>query len=512
MRRLLLAALLGALLSPIGPARPGLAQDAGVLRLVAPTEIGGLAPWQSGAVFVRMGVMETLVAADAEGKPIPALANHWSVDAAGLAWRFELRPGLRFHDSTAVDGAAVAEALRRAAGEATALARAPIAAIEAGEGAVTIRLQRPFAALPAFLAHSASGILAPAAYDADGRVRAVIGTGPYRVAALTPPLRLEVARFEQWWGERPMIDRAVYLVAGQGEMRALMAESGQADIVYSVQPVTVARLRRNPKLELRLVSIPRTRMLKLNLGSPLLADLRVRQALSLAIDRTGIATALLRNPALAADQLLPPAFAEWHIPGLPPPRRDLAEARRLLAAAGWQPGPDGMLRNAAGQPFRAVLRSYATWPELPPIATALQAQFREAGLDIEVAIGNASDIPLGHRDGTLELGLMSRNYALVPDPLGAILTDFAPEGSDWGAMNWSSAELTEALARMDGSETPAGRVALRRRVSEILRTELPVIPVVWSELGVAIGRRVTGVTVDPFETSYRLHDIRWAGR
>ena len=48
MRRLLLAALLGALLSPIGPTRSGLAQDAGVLRLVAPTEIGGLAPGKAG--------------------------------------------------------------------------------------------------------------------------------------------------------------------------------------------------------------------------------------------------------------------------------------------------------------------------------------------------------------------------------------------------------------------------------------------------------------------------------
>lgn len=512
MRRPLLAGLLGLLLPPLATSRPGAAQEAGVLRLVAPTEISGLEPWRSGAIFARMGVMETLLAADATGQPIAALAERWSVDGAGLAWQFMLRPGLQFHDGTAVSGAAVADSLRRAQAEATPLARAPIAGIEAAGGTVIIRLHRPFAALPAFLAHSASGILAPAAYDSEGRVRAVIGSGPYRVVALTQPMRLEVARFDAWWGERPAIERAVYLVAGQGEMRALMAESGQADIVFSVQPVTVARLRRNPKLDMRLVSIPRTRMLKLNLAAPLLADLRVRQALSLAIDRQGIATALLRNPALAANQLLPPAFPEWHIPDLPPPRRDLDAARRLLAAAGWQPGADGMVRNAAGQPFRALLRSFATWPELPPIATALQAQFREIGLDIAIAIGNASDIPLGHRDGTLEMGLMSRNYALVPDPLGAIITDFAPEGSDWGAMNWSSRELTAALERMDGSETPAARVALRRRVSAILQAELPVIPIVWSELGVAIGRRVTGVTVDPFETSYRLQDIRWAGR
>jgi hypothetical protein len=135
------------------------------------------------------------------------------------------------------------------------------------------------------------------------------------------------------------------------------------------------------------------------------------------------------------------------------------------------------LRNAEGQPFRAQLRTYSTWPELPSIAVALQAQLREIGVEIEVVVGNASDIPLMHRDGTLQLGLMSRNYALVPDPLGAVMADFAPEGSDWGAMNWSNAELTASVTRMDGTENPEMRTALRRRVSAILQAELPVIPV-----------------------------------
>lgn len=483
-----------------------------MLRIVAPVEIGGLELARAGAVFARMGVVETLVAADAEGHPIPALAERWSVDPSGLAWRFALRPGLRFHDGTAVTPEAAADSLRRALSDATALARAPVAAVEPAGSEVVIRLHRPFAALPAFLANYGSGILAPAAYDAAGRVQAVIGTGPFRVAALALPMRLEVERFGDWWGGQPEVERAVYLVAGQGEMRALMAESGQADLVFALQPVTVARLKRNPKLEVRLVSIPRTRMLKLNLASPFFDDVRERQAVSLAIDRQGIAAAILRNPSLAATQLLPPATTEWHLSGLPQPARDLPRARALLAEVGWRPGPDGILRDPEGWPFRAQLRTYSTWPELPPIAVALQAQLREIGMEIEVAVGNASDIPLMHRDGTLQLGLMSRNYALVPDPLGAIMTDFAPEGSDWGAMNWSSAELTAAIARMDGTEGPEERTALRRRVSAILQAELPVIPISWSELGVAIGRRIANVTVDPFETSYRLHEITWTRR
>ena len=510
MRRLLILLAACALLI----LRPDivLGQEARVLRIVAPVEIGGLDLARAGVVFARMGIVERLVAADAAGRPVPALAERWSVDPSGLVWRFALRVGLHFHDGTRVTSQAVADSLRRALSDATALARAPVAAVEPAEDEIVLHLHRPFAALPAFLANYGSGILAPSAYDAAGRVHQVVGTGPFRITALTLPMRLEVERFEGWWGARPAIERAIYLVAGQGEMRALMAESGQADLVFALQPVTVARLKRNPKLEVRLVSIPRTRMLKLNLASPLFDDVRERRALSLAIDRQGIATAILRNASLAATQLLPPATAEWHLPGLPPPGRDLPRARALLAEAGWRPGPDGILRDGVGRVFRTQLSTYSTWPELPPIAVALQAQLREIGMEVEIAVGNASDIPRMHRDGTLQLGLMSRNYALVPDPLGAIMTDFAPEGSDWGAMHWSNAELTSTITRMDGTETLEERAALRRRVSAILREELPVIPITWSELGVAIGRRVANVTVDPFETSYRLHEITWAER
>lgn len=510
MRTFRAAALLLALLSVPAAAR---AQDNRALRVVAPVEIGGLEPARSGAIFARMGVTETLVAADLEGKPVPALAERWGVDETGLAWSFRLRPGARFHDGSAVTAGAVAASLERARNSAGAvLARAPIAAIAAeGADTVAVQLERPFSPLPAFLAHYASAVLAPASWDDTGRVREVVGTGPYRVVDVTPPMRLEVARFEGWWGAEPAaIARAVYLVAGQGEMRALMAESGQADLAFALQPATVARLQRNPKLDVRLVKIPRTRMLKLNAASPMLDDPRERQALSLAIDRKGIAGAILRNPALAANQLLPPSVADWHLPDLPPPARDLPRARALLAEAGWRPGPDGALRDAEGRRFRLLLRTYSTWPELPPIATALQAQFREAGVELEVSVGNASDIPLGHRDGTLEIGLMSRNYSLVPDPLGSMLADFGPDGGDWGAMNWRSEELAAALARMGEADAPAERTALRRRASAILRDELPVIPIVWSELGVAINRRVAGAVVDPLETTYRLHEMRWA--
>jgi peptide/nickel transport system substrate-binding protein len=503
-RRSLLAApvLLPAL------ARPALAQPGAVLRVVSPFEIGGLDPARSGHVFQRMQVAEPLVGTDGAGALRPLLAAGWRLDADRLAWRFALREGAVFHDGTPVSAAAVADALRRARAGAAPLAQVPIAAIEAEGAAVVLRTTRPFLALPAFLAHSSTFILAPAAFEGT-TVRAIIGTGPYRITDLLAPQRLDAERFDRWWGAAPAITRVSYLAVGRGETRAAMAEAGQAEIITTLAPESVARLRRNPRLDVQVVPIPRTRAIKLNCRLPMFADAAVRRAVSLSIDRAGIAAALLRSPESAATQLFPAGLPGWHDPSLPPLARDLAQAQRLLDAAGWRAGADG-IRAKEGRAFRVTLRTFTDRPELPAVATAIQAQLREVGIDMAVAIVNSGEIPAGHRDGTLDMALFARNFSLVPDPFGTVVQDFGPEGGDWGAMGWSNAELIATTERLGAEADPTAQAVLRRRIAAILHDELPVIPVAWYDYPVAFSRRIAGASVDPLELSYRIAAMRWA--
>lgn len=482
------------------------AQQPHTLRVVAPWEIGGLDPARSGYIFGRMQVAETLVTTDRQNRLVPLLARDWHVSDDRLTWVFELKPDVTFHDGTKLDADAVAASLARAHTAPGILSNAPIAAIEPAGDAIRISTTRPFAALPAFLAHYSTIVLAPSSFGPDGAVRSVIGTGPFRVTALTPPQGFEVVRFDGWWGGRVAIAGARYLAAGRGETRTLMADTGEADLVYNLPPTAFDRLRRSTRVTLTTMAIPRTYTLKVNAGGVFFGDLRARRALSLAIDREGIAAGILRTPGAAATQLMPPALVGWHDPALPPLAHDPAEARRLLAEIGWQPGPDGVLVKD-GRPFRVVLRTFPDRPEQPVIATAIQAQLKEIGIALEVAIGNSGDIPLGHRDGTLDLGLAARNFSLVPDPIGTLLQDYGPEGGDWGAMGWSSAALTETLARLGSTFDPAAAAPLRRRAVAILHEELPVLPLAWFTHSVAASKRLAGVTLDPYELSYRLSDI-----
>jgi peptide/nickel transport system substrate-binding protein len=505
MRRRLAALASLCLLALPGPA---VAQER-LLRVVSPWEITSLEPSRAGYVFTRMEVAETLAGADDGGLPTPGLAASWQVSGDGLVWRFVLREGARFHDGTAVSAEAVVASLERARANPGVLGNAPITALAALSGAVEIRLSRPFVALPAFLAHSSTQILAPASVDGEGRVRAVIGSGPYRIAAIEMPQRMEVARAETWAGAPPAIARASLLAAGRGETRAVLAESGQADLVYTLDPASLERLRRNPRITVLAVPIPRTITVKLNAGDPLLADVRARRAISDAIDRAGIARAILRNPEAAATQLFPPTLSEWHVPALAPLGHDPGAARASLAALGWQPGPDGV-RMRDGIPFRLTLRTFPDRPELPTIAAALQDQLRQVGIAVSVSVGNSSEIPAGHRDGTLQMALFARNFSLVPDPIGTMLADFGPRGGDWGAMGWSSSEMARALDRLSGTTDPAERARLRGEIAAILQAELPVVPIGWYEHTLAASRRLAGVTLDPLELSYRISAMRWA--
>lgn len=508
-RRSLLAA---AVLMPFVGTRARAQGGSPILRVVTPWEIGSLEPSRTGYVFSRLQVGETLLTADDGGLPRPGLATEWAMAADGLSWRLTLREGAVFHDGTPVTAEIAAMALRRAKAQPGPFGTAPIAAFETdGPRVLVVRTSEPLAALPAFLAHASTQILAPSSYDGDGTaVKRFIGSGPYRIVSIEPPLRMELERFDRWnGGPRPAIERASYQVVPRAETRTVMAESGQADLVFILDPPGQDRLRRSSRVKLLTTPVPRTMVVKLNTRLPFFDDLRAREAISLLIDRDGIARSVLRLPSNAATQMFSPSQVEWHVSGLPPLKRDVAAAQRLLSECGWTPRPDGV-RVRDGKPFRVTLRTFTDRPELPVVASALQENLRDGGIDMQVSVANSSEIPAGHRDGSLEMALFARSFSVLPDPVGTLVTDFAPGGGDWGAMGWSDADLVGDLAKLTATSDPAERARLRGAAASILHQQLPLIPVAWYETSLAASKRVTGVSLDPLELSYRLADMAWA--
>lgn len=484
----------------ITAALPAMADD--TLDVVAQFEIQSPEPSTSGYIFTRMGITETLTNADPQGVLTPGLATEWAASEDGLSWTFTLRDGVRFHDGTAMTAEAVAAALDIARAKPGPLAKTPITAIEATDGAVVITLSEPFAALPAYLAHFSAQILAPDAYGAEDAGVAAIGTGPYKITELSPPLSLKAEAFGDYWGPAPHVPHVSYSAVSRVETRALMAESGDADFVFGLDLASVARLGLSDTATVHSVAIPRVLLIKVNAGHPALSEPEARQALSLAIDRDGIAKAVLRYPE-GATQLFPPSVGDWHNDSLAPLSYNPEKAKELLLGLGWIMGRDGILTRD-GERFALTLTTYPDRPELPLVAAVLEQQFRAIGVELTINTTNSSEISAGHADGSLDLGLIARNFGLIPNPVGTILSDYAPAG-DWGAMGWQNDEITELAHSVARGDAGASE---RARITEILQTELPIIPIAWYRQTLAVAKAVEGVVIDPWERTFGLSELK----
>ena len=485
-----------------------MAQDKKLI-IASPWEITSYDPAVSGFAIQKLQIMENLVDADENGNLRPGLATSWKMSQDGLSWSFVLRENVEFHDKTSLDAQAVVQVLERAWKQPGVLKKAPITSISAEKNAIVFSLKKPFAALPALLAHATTIIISPSSFDEQGLPKALIGTGPFKVETFTPPQRIDLKRFAGYWGKPAILQEVGYVAVGRAETRALMAETGDAHMVFTLDPSGFARLQDIAHIKTQALPIPRVLVLKVNAGHRFFDSPQARQALSLAINREAIAKAITRFPDSAAKQLFPPALGKWHNPSLEPLAFNLEQAARLLANLGWKKGADGILtRN--GERFSILLRTFPDRPELPLIAAVLQDQWKELGIELEVSVANYSEIPAGHQDGSLHLGLYARNYSLTPDPIGTVLQDFSLGGGDWGAMGWDNKEVASSLETIASSGDSELRSSHIAQVAEILQQQLPVIPIGWYQHTVTLDAKLKGVVIDPLQRSYGIDKIYWS--
>lgn len=491
------------------PAQPR-AQEAGVLRVASPWEWTSNEPTDTGYIMARMQIAETLVMVEPDGRLVGGVAEGWTVDSDKLTWRFRIRPGVVFHDGTTVTAEAAVASLRRAlTGE--SMQQIPVEQLTAEGDTLVLKTKTPYSHLPAVLVDYAAVILAPASWGGDGKVTKVIGSGPFRITAIDGKTVLELERFDRYWGEKPRVARARYTAIPNGDTRTNVAIAGDQDIIFTTVPAATPRIDAAGQMKVESLTIPRLRAMAFNAGIPQFDDVRVRRAINMAIDRKGIASAVLRHPGSAATQLLPAAVPAWHDTSLPAYPFDVAGANGLLDQAGWSRGADGV-RVKNGVRLAATMLTIANRPELVVMGTAMQAQLKAIGMDLAVEPGPASAVPAAIQAGTMQMTMFARTYVNVPEVIATIIPDYTRERSTWGTLNWPGRDRVKALTdEYVQSFDDARKAVLRKDILKIIHEEVPVAAVSWFEHTVAVHKRVKGLAIDPFEMSYMLHKVDLAG-
>ena len=232
-------------------------------------------------------IFEGLTRFDGHSRLQPQLAMRWQGDSSNQHWQFWLRPGVKFHDGTALTAEAVATSLRAAN---------PGWAVSAEGDSVVIETAAPDVELPAKLALPRNGIT----HRAGNKV---VGTGAFLVNDWQTGKSLALAANEDYWGGRPFAD-SVLVTLGQNWRQQMVAlELGKADVV-EVAPEQARRLSsaghtivESAPDELVALVFPR--------AAQSADEVRVRQALSAAIDRASIMNVLLQGQGETAETILP---------------------------------------------------------------------------------------------------------------------------------------------------------------------------------------------------------------
>ncbi len=478
------------------------------LTISGPFEFSSQDLAKDGFLFSRLQVVEALVGINHKSELVPLLAEAWEQSEDRLTWVFNIRENVTFHDGTPLNASAVVVSLKQAMARPGVIKRAPIASVEAIDNQVVIKLTKPFVPMLSVLSHYSVSIVSPHSFNDAGEVTTLFGTGPYQIEELVPPHKALVKAYSNFRGEQPNILRVSYLAGHRSESRALLAQTGQADLVYTLDPLSLETLQAAENLNTHVVSMPRTVLIKLNNEHPFLNHADIRKAMSLALDREGIADHVLRLPGSEAYELFSPALGVWHLSGYGVSTRNLEQAKTLLSAHGWSLNAENKLERE-GQVFEINLTTYSDRPELPLIATAIQAQLAEVGITVDISIDNSSAIPSKHHDGTLEMALIARNFGSVVDPLALLINDFAThKGSDWGPTNWSSNEFSDILNALSVESNVDEYRKMVPKASQLLADEMPLIPISYYQQIISVNSRVENFSFDPFEINYRVAEMR----
>ncbi len=422
-------------------------------------------------------------------RPVPDLAESfvWPDDRTV---EFRLRQNLRFHDGsplTADDVRATFESvLDPRLGSPRRRSFDRILRVEAVDArTVRFHLDRPFRPV---LAELSLGILPRRQAESVAEVRAPLGAGPYRLAGDPRRDAVQLLPFEGFHRGPPRVRGLQVRVVRDETARVLELLDGQADLVIgALSPAVLPAIQGHPGLSV--VTAPGTGLAYLvpNVRGGPTADPRVRRALCHAIDRQTIVRHKLAGLAAPAAGFLPAThWAHAATAGCP---YDPALAERLLDEAGYPRRPPDGLR------LRLTLKT-STDRLRRTLALVLQAQFREAGVALEVRPLEFGVFFGDVRRGNFELAQLKWPSVIEPDLMrGAFTSSQIPEPANrftgfnrGGFRNGPLDALLERAALVD----PAARAELYAQALALEDEWLPILPLWHEHVVSAVSSRVRG--------------------
>lgn len=412
-----------------------------------PTDPTSMDPIRSGALVVLSVFFHTfdqLVAITADGELAPKLATEWTPNDDLTQWDFTLREGVEASNGEAITAEDVAFSYRTILDDPTGENYAylsSVASVEAvDELTVRFTLNSPFSAFPRNT--SLISIVPADTYQeagAEAFAQDPIGSGPYVFDSIQTGVSYDLSRNDSYWGEAPAIEQISLQPVSSDESRVNGVLSGSLDVA-PIGPTQVSSVEGQGSAQVFSALSNGVVFLGVNSKSGVLTDVRIREAIALAIDKEAITGGLLSGLAEPASAMLAPAV-EGYSDDVTAPGYDQERARQLLAEAGY---------GGESIPF-----DYATDGRIPlssEVAQTIQASLAEVGINVELRGADQQAHTLKIRSQEME-GIYLNTWAPSTVDGDLPLTDFyEPAGNNNYAQDPRTAELAAEQRAVTGEE------------------------------------------------------------
>lgn len=359
-----------------------------------------------GERAINDNIYETLLTRTPEGEIVPGLATAMPTQVDDTTWEFTLREGITFHNGEPFNAASVVATVERMIGLAErgetdfSFYDSLTGAEAVDDYTVRIMTDGPDAVLPARITWLKQ-IPASVAAEPDLSDNP-IGTGPYVLESRNQGVDIVLVANEDYWGEtKPTIGKVTYVFIDDGATRLAGLKSGQFDVITNLAPQDVEQAPAYASAQGQEHPI-----IILNTDGGITADVNVRRALNLAVDRQAIADNTFGGFATVdAGQLLSPSILGYNAELQPFPY-DPDEAKRLLEEAG-----------VAGQTIQLVGES-GRWLKDRELLEAVAGYWTAAGLDVQLEIlefGAYLDVLFDRENRADAIYVSSSNDLLDPD-------------------------------------------------------------------------------------------------
>jgi peptide/nickel transport system substrate-binding protein len=451
--------------------------------------------------IVFNNLCDKLLDTDAKLKFVPRIATEWSFGPDGKTLTMKLRPGLKFHDGEPLDAAAVKANIDRARTWAKSRRKSEIASVASVDAVdpttVQFNLKSPDATLLAQLSDRAGMLISPKAMTDSFGARPIC-SGPFKFVERVQNDRIVLEKWKDHWeAEKYHIDRVVFRMIPDNTVRLANLRSGQLDMLERLAASDAKSVKSDRNLKLVSMTGIGYQGITINTGNGPAADTklgkdkRVRQALSLLLDRDAISTVVFEGIDQPGNQPLPPA-SPYHADFLSPPARDVARAKALLKEAGIERFSFEM--QVANNPVQQQL------------AQVIQAMAAEGGIDIKIKATEFASMLAEQSAGRFQATLVGWSGRVDPD---GNMHQFVTTRGGINDGKFSNPEVDKILNEARTVYDQAARKKLYDAAQKILSSELPIIYTYFPVWLWATSTKLEGFTANP-DGMIRLAGIRLA--